>query len=118
MNFLQVFENTLHAIEAAASIAAPIIATQNPVIGALMTQANLAAIGAEAAITSPGMGAQKAAVVAAQSQATLDVINGSLAIRNKPILPAETNQAIQAEAEVVVRGLNAVAMAIKGGDAK
>ena len=48
MSFLSVFARILHVIEAAAQIAAPIIATQDPVIGALMTQANNAAIGVEA----------------------------------------------------------------------
>jgi hypothetical protein len=112
MSFLSVFQTVLHVIEAAAKIAAPLIATQDPIIGALMTQANNAAIGIEAAIITPGTGEQKATVVAAQSQATIDVINGILASQNKPPLPANTNTIVQAGVKTVIGGLNAVAQAV------
>jgi hypothetical protein len=112
MSFLSVFQTILHVVEAAAKIAAPLIATQDPVIGALMSQANNAAIGIEAAITTPGTGTQKAAVVAGQSQATIDVINAILASQNKPALPANTNVIVQAGVQTVISGLNVVAKAV------
>lgn len=112
MSFLSVFQSILHVVEAAAKIAAPLIATQDPVIGALMTQATNAAVGVEAAITTPGTGAQKAAVVAGQSQATIDVINSILASQGKPPLPAITNSVVQAGVQTVISGLNAVAVAV------
>ena len=111
-SFLSAFRNVLHAVEAAATIAAPIIAAVDPTIAALMTQANNAAIGVEEAITTPGSGAQKAAIVAAQSQATIVVINSILASQNKQPLPANTNAVVQAGVQVVVSGLNAVSQAV------
>lgn len=111
-SFLKGFQTVLHVVEAAAKIAAPLIATQDRVIGALMTQANNAAIGVEAAITTPGTGTQKAAIVAAQSQATIDVVNAILASQNKKPLPANTNDIVQAGVQTVVAGLNAVTAAV------
>lgn len=112
MSFLSVFSNILHAIEAGAKIAAPVVAGLDPVIGALMAMATNAAIGVEAAITTPGSGAQKAALVAAQSQAVIDVTNAILESQGKKPLPANTNDIIQTGVATVVSGLNAVEKAV------
>jgi hypothetical protein len=117
MSFLSVFQSVLHAVEAAAKIAAPIIATQDPVIGGLMSSATDAAVGVEAAITAPGAGAQKAGVVSAQTGAVIGVINGILASQGKAALPAGTNDLVQASVKSVVSGLNAVATAVQAAPA-
>ncbi len=114
MSFLSVFRNVLHVVEAAAAISAPIIATQDPTIGALMTMANNSAIGIEAAITTPGTGAQKAAVVDAQTKAAIGVANAILASQNKPPLPATTEAAISASVMTTVSALNAISVAVSG----
>ena len=115
-SFLRGFLTVLHAVETAAKIAAPIISTVDPVIGALMTQANNAAIGIESAsltMSTTIPGDEKAAIVAAQSQATIDVINSILVSQNKPKLPDNTNTIVQATVKTVVSGLKAVAQAVE-----
>jgi len=113
MSFLSVFSKVLHGIESASQIAAPIIATQDPTVGAIMQMAVTAAVGVEAAITADGTGAQRAAVVAAQSQAVIDVANAILSSQNKKPLPANTNEITQALVKTVVTGMNAVEVAVK-----
>lgn len=112
MSFLKVFASILHATEAAASIAAPIVATMDPTIGGLMSAATTAAVGAEAAITAPGSGPQKAAAVQAQTQASIGVINAILASQNKKPLPANTGDVIASQVGVVVGNLNAIKAAV------
>lgn len=118
-SFLSVFKNILHGIEAAATVAAPIVATVDPTIGALINLATTSAVTVEAAIPADGNGVQKAAAVAGQSQAVIDVINGILASQGKAALPPNTNDIVQASVKTVVAGLNAVATAVqspaKGG---
>lgn len=108
-SFLSVFKSILHAAEAAAVIAAPIINTFDPVIGGLINSATQAAVGVEGSITAPGSGAQKAAAVAASTQAAIGVANGILASQGKPPLPATTGDVIAQQVGVVVSSLNAVA---------
>lgn len=113
MSFLSVFTSILHATEAAASIAAPIVATMDPIIGKLMESATQAAVGAEAAITAPGSGPQKAAAVAAQTSASIQVANDILASQGKAPLPADTGKVIASQVGVVVGNLNAIEAAVK-----
>jgi hypothetical protein len=114
MSWLSVYEDLLHCAEAAARIAAPIVAvTVNPTIGALTLQAANAAVGAESLIDIPGSGQQKAALVRAQTQATVDVINGILASQNKPLLAPNITDIVQQQVQVVVGGLNTVQQAVE-----
>ena len=113
MSFLSVFDTVLHAVEAAAAIAAPIIQTMDPEIGGLMSAATQAAIGVEQSITTPGSGQQKAQVVTQQTQAAIDVTNAILASQGKKPLPANTGQVIAAQVGVVVGNLNAIEQAVK-----
>lgn len=117
MSFLSVFKSILHATEAAATIAAPIIATMDPTIGALMGSATQAAIGVEGSITAPGSGPQKQAAVQASTQAVFDVTNQILASQGKPPLHANTVDAAVQGAVMVVNQLNAVAAAVKAAPA-
>jgi hypothetical protein len=118
MSWFTTFESILHIVEAAAKIAAPIVAvTVDPTIGALMLQATNAAVGAESIITTPGSGPQKAALVRAQTQATVDVINSILISQNKPPLAPNTTDIVQQQVRVVVSGLNTVQRAVEGGTA-
>jgi len=110
-SWLSVFTTIFHAIETAAKIAAPIIATVNPVIGALMLQATTAAVNVEAILpTAPG--ADKAAVVKAATQATVDAINGILVSQGKSPLPSNTTDVVQGTVVTVVSGLKAVGAAV------
>ncbi len=111
MSFLTGFMTTLHAIEAGAKIAAPFIATVNPVIGALVMQGATAAVGIEGVITAPGNGLQKAKIVASQTEATVKLVNSALVAQGKPPLPDNTTDQVNAQVKVVVDGLNAVAAA-------
>lgn len=111
-SFLSVFATIGHAVEAAAKIAAPIVATLDPQIGGLMSMATSAAVGIEAVITQPGAGQQKADAVAAQTKAAIDVANSILASQNKPPLPANTADVIAHQVGVVVAGLNGVSQAV------
>lgn len=114
MAWLSVYKDLLHCAEAAAQIAAPIVAvTVNPTIGALTLQAANAAVGAESLIDTPGSGQQKAALVRAQTQATVDVINGILASQNKPLLAPNITDIVQQQVQVVVGGLNTVQQAVE-----
>jgi hypothetical protein len=113
MSFLSAFRSILHATEAAAQIAAPVIKTVNPVIGALMSFATTAAVNVEAQIPATGTGAQKAEAVVAQTQSVVDVINAILAAEGKPQLPATTTGEVTAIVPTVVAGLNAVSAAVK-----
>lgn len=117
MSFLSVFSTILHATEAAASIAAPIISQMDPTIGDLMASATRAAVGAEAAITAPGSGQQKAAAVAAQTQASIDVANKILESQGKKPLPTNTADVIASQVGVVVGNLNAIESAVKASPA-
>jgi hypothetical protein len=113
MTWLAVFKDILHAAEAAAQIAAPIVAaTGNPVLGALILQAAHAVVEAEAIFTTPGSGPQKAALVKAQTVATIGVINDVLKLQNKPALPANTADVVQVATKTVVAGMNTVAAAV------
>lgn len=112
MSFLSVFKDILHATEAAAAIAEPIIATFDPVIGALMLGATEAAIAVEGSITAPGAGAQKQAAVTASTNAAINVVNGILQSQGKQPLPANTGQAISQQVGVVVANLNGIAKAV------
>ncbi len=109
MSFLRVFSSILHAIEAAAVIAAPVVKIMDPTIGNLMTMATTAAVGVEAAITTPNSGQQRADAVAGQTSAVIGVINGLLASQNKPPLPANTGEVVAGQVKTVVTGLNTVA---------
>jgi hypothetical protein len=118
--FLSVFESILHAAEAAAKIAAPIVETVDPTVGALILQATDAAVGVEAVIVTAGSGARKAALVRAQTQATVDVINGILAAQHKTpavTLPAGIADIVQQQVQVVVAGLNTVQQAVEAAPA-
>jgi hypothetical protein len=112
MSFLSVFKSILHAAEAAASIAAPVVAKMDPVIGALMLQATNAAVGVEALILDTKKGAEKMDVVGQQVQATVDVVNGILQSQNKAALPPGITDTVKQQVEVVVSGLNAVQKAV------
>lgn len=116
-SFLSVFKTILHAAEAAATIAAPILATLDPTIGALTQSATQAAIGVEASITTPGSGAQKQAAVQASTQAVFDVTNQILASQGKPPLHQNTVDAAVQGAVMVVNQLNAVATAVNAAPA-
>lgn len=112
MSFLSVFKTIGHAVEAAAGIAAPIIATVNPVVGGLMGMANNAAISVEAAITTPNSGAQKNQVVAQSLQSTVDTINAILKDTGKAALPENTVAVVLQQLETVIAGLNATSKAV------
>lgn len=111
-SFLTIFKDILHATEAAAEIAAPIIATLDPPIGILMGAATQAAVGVEAAITTPGSGQQKAGLVAQQTQASIDVVNQILQSQGKKPLPTDTGQVIAAQVGTVIGNLNAIKGAV------
>lgn len=111
MSFFSKFMTVLHVAEAAAAISAPYIAIADPSIGALVTLGNNAAIGAEAAITAPGSGAQKAALVAAQTAAAVSFINALRVSSGAAPLPANVTDQVQAQVNVTVAGLNAIAAA-------
>jgi len=120
-SFLSVFRTVGHAVEAAAMIAAPIVKTLDPQIGALMMGAAAAAVGVEAAVTSEGSGEAKRAAVAEQTRAALDVVNSILGAQGKPKLKPETADVIAAQVGVVVSQLNGVRDAVElapAGDAK
>jgi hypothetical protein len=118
MSWFTTFDSILHLVEAAAKIAAPIIAvTVDPTIGGLMLQATNAAVGVESIITAPGSGPQKAALVRAQTQATVDVINGIRASQNKSPLAPNVTDIVQQQMQVVVSGLNTVQLAVEGAQA-
>jgi len=112
MSFLSVFRNILHAAEAAASIAGPVIARMDPVIGALMLQATNAAVGVEALIVGTKKGGERMAVVDQQIQATVDVTNAVLASQGKPALRADITDTVKQQLEVVIGGMNAVEKAV------
>ena len=111
MSFLSKFLTILHVTEAAAAISAPFIAIADPTVGALVNQANQSAIAAEAAITTPGSGAQKTAMVMAQTGATIALINSIRGTQGKPPLPASVTNQVQAQVNVTIAGLNAIAAA-------
>ena len=111
-SFLTVFRDILHASEVAAQLAAPIVASMDPVIGGLMTAAAQAAVGVEASITTPGSGATKAAAVAQATQAAIDATNAILQAEGKKQLPANTDQIISQQVGVVVGNLNAIKQAV------
>lgn len=113
-SFLSVFKNILHATEAAAQIAAPIVATFEPGIGALMMAAAGAAVSVEGSITAPNSGAQKQAAVAASTQQVVDVTNAILKEAGKAPLPANTTDVVvQQVSGVIVPQLNAVAKLVQ-----
>jgi hypothetical protein len=112
MSFLSVFRSILHAAEAAASIAGPVVAKMDPVVGALMLQATNAAVGVEALILGAKKGSEKMEVVGQQVQATVDVVNGILASQDRPALPTGITDAIKQQVQVVVSGMNAVQTAV------
>ena len=107
MSFLRVFQSVLHAIEAAAAIAAPIVKAVDPTIGALMTQAAQTAVTVEQAVTASGE--QKAAIVSQATQAGIDLTNSLLQSQGKASLPAGIITAINATTKNVVDTLNTVA---------
>ncbi len=109
MSFLHVFRGILHATEVAAQLAAPIVATVDP----LMLQATNAAVNVEGSITAPGSGEAKAAVVRAGTQATIDAINALLASQSKPPLPTNTTDVVQGTVKNVVLGMNTIQAAVK-----
>lgn len=114
MTWLSVFETILHAAEAAAQIAAPIVAASgNPIMGSLILQAANAAVGAEVLFPLPGSSVQKGALVQAQTAATVAVINSALAAQKKPPLPADTTDIVQQQVKVVVSGLKSVQQAVE-----
>lgn len=115
MGWLSVFRDILHAVETAAQLAAPIIATVDPVIGGLITQSVAAAVAVEAAaatLPSPMSGEAKAAVVAAGTEATVTAINSILVSQGKKPLPATTTDVVQGTVKTVVLGLKTVAAAV------
>jgi hypothetical protein len=111
MTWLVVFQDLLHATEASAQIAAPIVAVLNPVLGALILQAANALVGAEAIFTERGDGPRRAALVRAQTEATVSLINTALKAQNKPLLPDNTTDVVQVHIKAIVAGLNTVAEA-------
>ena len=113
-SFLSVFKTILHGLEVAASIAAPIVATQDPIVGALMQQATAAAVAVEQGITTPGQGSAKAQAVKAGTQATVDAINGILTSQGKNPLPQNTTDVVQAQVVATVTGMNAILAAVTG----
>jgi hypothetical protein len=113
MTWLIIFEDMLHAAEAAAQIAAPIVAAMNPILGALILQSANAAVGAEAIFSEPGQGSKKAALVRAETAATVGVINNVLKSLNKPLLPLNTTDLVQVHTDTIVAGLNTIAAAVK-----
>lgn len=108
MSFLSSFRSILHAAQAAAQIAAPVVAAVRPEVGGLMMLAANASIGVEAAITAPGSGDLKAQLVAAQTKAALDVTNAILESQGRAPLAANLPEVIAQQVGVVVSGLNAV----------
>lgn len=108
-SFLRVFRNVIHALEAAATIAAPIVKAVSPEIGGLMTQATSTAVAVEAAITTPGSGAQKAAIVSETTANTIALINSLLVAQGKTPLSLDIRGAIDATVKNVVDGLNTAA---------
>lgn len=108
MSFLSVFQTVLHGIEAAVQLAAPIIATQDKTIGALMQMAVQTAVTIEAAVPTKGTGAQKAAAVAAQTSAAIGLVNAIRAAQGHEPLAAGTLDLINATVKSTVAGLNAV----------
>ena len=113
MSFLRVFQSILHALEAAATIAAPIVKAVDPEVGNLMTLATTTAVSMEAIITAPGSGAQKAAIVQSTTQAAVDLTNALLTSQGKPNLTPAVTQAATQTAQVVVDTLNTVANAVQ-----
>jgi hypothetical protein len=107
MSFLSSFRSILHAAQAAAQIAGPVIAAVRPEVGGLMLLATNASIGVEAAITAPGSGELKAALVAAQTKAAIDVTNEILKSQGKSLLSANLAEVIAQQVGVVISGLNA-----------
>ena len=127
MSWLSIFKNVLHAVEAAASLAAPIIAVvvdkkqadgsggDGAVIAGLMTQAVTAAVGIESissALTTPMSGSDKAAVVDSGTKATLDLINSLLVSQGKTALPASVTDIVSATVKTTVQGLQAAQVAV------
>lgn len=113
MSFLSVFKSILHATEAAATIAAPIIATMDPTIGSLMGAATQAAVSVEGSITTPGSGAQKQAAVQASAQQVFDVANQIRVSQGAAPLHQSTVDAAVQGAVLAVNQLNAVAALVK-----
>ncbi len=111
-SFLRVFQNILHALEAAAAIAKPIAQAVDPTIGNLMTQAAQTAVVVEAAAEATGAkipGEQKAAIVAQATQASIDLTNSLLASQGKQALPTGIAAAVGASTKLVVDTLNSTA---------
>ena len=108
-SFLRAFQTVLHAAEAAATIAAPIIKAVDPDIAGLMSLATQTAVSVEAAVTAPNAGAQKAEIVKQTSAATVNVINSILASQGKQPLPAGIVDAATQVAASIVNSLNLVA---------
>ena len=108
-SFLRAFSTILHAAEAAATIAAPIVKAVDPDIAGLMSLATQTAVSVESAVTAPGAGAQKAELVKQVSAATVNVINSILASQGKPPLPVNIVDAATQVATNVVDSLNLVA---------
>ena len=117
MSFLSAFKTFGHAIEAAAKIAAPIIATVDPTIGSLMAGATSAAMSLEASITADGAGPQKAAAVAASTQATVDTINAILAAEGKKPLPVNTTDAVVQQVQAVITSMNTIQKVVEAAPA-
>lgn len=111
-SFLRVFSSVLHGLEAAATIAAPILAAVEPEIAPLVSQAVSTAVVIEQ-VAAPGMtGAQKAAVVASATQAGITLTNSLLASQGKGPLPIGVDAAVGATVKNVVDTLNGVADAV------
>jgi len=105
--FLRVFQSILHGLEAAATIAAPIVKAVDPQIGALMTQATQTAVLVEATVEAPG--AQKAQIVGQATQAGIDLTNALLQSQGKPPLPTNVGDAVAASTKIIVDTMNATA---------
>lgn len=116
--FLRVFQSILHGLEAAATIAAPIVAAVDPVVGGLMNQSVGLAVLLEGTITTPGSGAQKAAIVTQTSAATVGLINSLLGSQGKQPLGSNITEAIAATTKNVVDSLNTVANTVDPQPAK
>lgn len=116
-SFLTVFRDVLHATEVAASIAAPIIQTMDPQIGALMASATSAAVAVEGSITAPGSGQTKADAVAGATQAAIDATNQILASQGKKPLPTNTGTMITQQVGIVVGSMNAIKDAVQAAPA-
>jgi hypothetical protein len=112
-SFMRVFTSVLHALEAAATIAGPIVKAVDPEIGLLMSQATNTAVLIESIIPDAKKGQVKADIVDQTTQAALDLTNSLLTSQGKQPLNAAIKDAATATAKTVVDTLNVVANTVQ-----